>query len=196
MSWISLWISFISAPKPISINAAGFERFSTLCDGDSFDEVSELLSELRPFGLTRELISQLFNLIEKTLISFTIHLTLQTATHKTVFQMTTLRNLTLLQAVINNHPEYNCVSLKCFGSGSICFNLLGNSDDNADQCFCEFPFYGSHCEYDSVGMLCVKADPRTQKVFSCPTQNTSSNTVKNIQNRLKNTKKYNDLELF
>ena len=76
-------------------------------DGDSFDEVSELLSELRPLGLTRELISQFFNLIEKNLISFTIHLALQTATHKTVFQMTTLRNLTLLQAVINNHPEYN-----------------------------------------------------------------------------------------
>ena len=48
----------------------------------------------------------------------------------------------------------------------------------------------------SVGMLCVKADSRTQKVFSCPTQNTSSNTVQKHQKRLKNTKKYNFLELF
>jgi len=45
-------------------------------------------------------------------------------------------------------------------------------------------------------MLCWNADLRTQKVFLCLTQNTSSNTVKNLKNRLKNTKKYNDLELF
>ena len=40
--------------------------------------------------------------------------------------------------------------------------------------------------HTSVGMLCVKADPRTQQVCSCPTKNTSSNTVK----------KYNYLELY
>ena len=45
-------------------------------------------------------------------------------------------------------------------------------------------------------MLCWNAYLRTQKVFLCLTQNTSSNTVKNLKNRLKNTKKYNDLELF
>ena len=67
--------------------------------------------------------------------------------------MTSLRNFTLLQTVINNYPEFNCVTLKCLGSGSICYNLLGNSDHTADHCFCEFPFYGAHCEYDETDIL-------------------------------------------
>ena len=48
----------------------------------------------------------------------------------------------------------------------------------------------------SVGILCWKADLRTQKVVLCSTHNPSSNTAKNRWNLKNNTKKYSDLEWF
>ena len=64
-----------------------------------------------------------------------------------------LRNFTLLQTIINRHPEYNCKNLICVGTGSVCYNLFGNSSSTLEHCFCEFPFYGPHCEHDERELL-------------------------------------------
>ena len=92
-------------------------------------------------------------------INHKVQVSLQLSQHKTPnmeiqnLNLQFLRNFTLLQTIIDQHPEYSCKSLTCIGTSSVCYNLIGNSDSSLDHCFCEFPFYGRHCEHDETELL-------------------------------------------
>ena len=67
--------------------------------------------------------------------------------------MKSIHNFTILQNILKNHPEHSCSELQCIGTNSICVNILGYGTFGAEQCICEFPRYGTHCEYDETDLL-------------------------------------------
>ena len=63
------------------------------------------------------------------------------------------KQLEYLRQLIELRPEHKCVELQCLNSGSVCFNVAGNLDPNADYCACEYPYYGEHCQYSEIDLL-------------------------------------------